>query len=110
MDVYTWGSNKYKQISQKQQLHIYAPTQQTVFSGQSVSQVATGDYHSLILTDYGDIYTLGRGREGQLGIGRKCLESDMQLVSALSHETIVDIACGSQASYAVTSNGQLYQW
>jgi alpha-tubulin suppressor-like RCC1 family protein len=61
MDVYAWGSNKYKQTSVKNELHVYAPTQQTVFSGQSVCQVAAGDNHTLILTDYGDIYSQGRG-------------------------------------------------
>jgi len=34
-----------------------------------VSQVAAGDYHSLILTDGGRLFAFGRNVNGQLGVG-----------------------------------------
>ena len=71
---------------------------------------ATGDCHSLILTDYGDVYSFGRGAEGQLGHTQRNDERSPRLVSALRHETVVAIACGSSTSYAVTSSGKVYQW
>lgn len=35
-----------------------------------VTQIACGEYHSLVLTDKFDIYSWGRGFEGQLGLSK----------------------------------------
>ena len=35
-----------------------------------VIQIACGEYHSLILTDMGDVYAWGRGFEGHLGLSK----------------------------------------
>ncbi len=42
MDIYVWGSNKFKQLSSKSELHFYQPTANLDFDGQSISQVSTG--------------------------------------------------------------------
>ncbi|CAM9445332.1 unnamed protein product, partial [Sphacelaria rigidula] len=31
--------------------------------------VACGEHHSLVVTQWGDVYSFGRGKEGQLGNG-----------------------------------------
>ena len=81
MDVLVWGSNKYGQLSAKKELHLYTPVVENEFEGKSICQVSTGeidcltrslhmyviidmtvgDYHSLLLTDYGEVYSRGRG-------------------------------------------------
>lgn len=108
--VYTWGQNKFNQISSKKELHLYSPTLNTEFESQNPFRVATGDSHTLVLTDYGDVFAFGRGKEGQLGLGDKVNEEKPKMLSGLSHETVVDVACGSLTSYAVTSTGKVYQW
>jgi len=35
-----------------------------------IIQIACGEHHSLVLTDKADVYTWGRGFEGQLGISK----------------------------------------
>jgi alpha-tubulin suppressor-like RCC1 family protein len=72
--------------------------------------VATGDNHTIVLTDFGDVLSFGRGREGQLGHGEKSDEAIPKIVNGLNHETVVDVACGSLTSYAITSSGRVYQW
>jgi alpha-tubulin suppressor-like RCC1 family protein len=110
MNLYVWGSNKSNQISSKKELHIYSPTLNLDFENLSSCQVATGDSHTLILTDYGDVYSMGRGKEGMLGLGTKTNETHPKLISALSNETIVSVQCGALTSYAVTSSGRVYHW
>ena len=77
----------------------------------------------MVLTDIGDVYSFGRGLEGQLGHGPnddnnhchynnngRIESSEAKLVSSLSDEMIVSIAAGSLTSYAVTLAGDVYHW
>ncbi len=128
MSVYVWGSNNNQQLIGQVGLHCYAPASvNDQFDGQTPVQVATGDGHTLVLCDSGDIYSFGRDREGQLGHDsvRNASKSkknsktnpspstnatQVKLVSGLEHETIIAIAAGSLTSYAITSAGEVYHW
>lgn len=79
-------------------------------------------FHTLALSDYGDVYAWGKGFEGQLGI-RKDLEccSAPQLIggfykyaegeiSYLKKITVKEIACGAYHSMAIDEDGGLYCW
>jgi alpha-tubulin suppressor-like RCC1 family protein len=59
--IYTWGSNRYKQTSTKDELHVYSPACYSELENLAPSVVAAGDSHTLVLTDYGEIYSFGRG-------------------------------------------------
>lgn len=37
--------------------------------GESFVAAAAGEHHTLVVTQYGDVLTFGRGKEGQLGHG-----------------------------------------
>ncbi len=79
-------------------------------------QVATGDGHTLILFESGDIYSFGRGKEGQLGreVGDSERKSGVHKMSkavvGLEHESIIGVAAGALTSYAVSASGEVYQW
>lgn len=110
MSLYVWGSNKYRQLNNQRELHCYAPVYIPSACGDNVPiAVAAGESHTLVLCESGDIYSFGRGRDGQLGHGElECTEA--KLVNGLNDETVVDITAGSLSSYAVTSTGNVYQW
>jgi RCC1 and BTB domain-containing protein len=112
MSIHVWGSNKYKQLLGQENLHCYAPAAgNEVLESNILIKIAAGDGHSLVLCESGDVYSFGRGNEGQLGHSKESkLESVVKLVSGLEHETIVDISAGSLTSYAITSTGKVYQW
>ena len=59
--LYGWGSNKYKQISPTQVQYVYSPTCHPQFEHLSPAKIASGDNHTLVLSDYGDLYSFGRG-------------------------------------------------
>lgn len=73
--------------------------------------VAAGRWHSAALSDVGDMYTWGRGFEGQLGL------SDTEQLSATPRYVtwfarrgrVTAIACGDLNTAAVTAEG-LYTW
>jgi alpha-tubulin suppressor-like RCC1 family protein len=72
-------------------------------------QVAAGEYHSLVLTSSGQLYTFGDDHSGQLGNGDTTSRSTPEAIT-LPGATgpIVQIAAGWEFSLALTSTGQLY--
>ena len=76
-----------------------------------MTQIACGEYHSLILTDKADIYTWGRGFEGQLGLSRSIeIATTPQYIKFFYGKPIEYIACGSFYSLCITKDMQLYGW
>ena len=73
--------------------------------------MACGEYHTLALTDKHDLYTWGRGFEGQLGLSHKVqIASTPQYVKSLFDNEVMYIACGAYYSLAITSKKKLYGW
>ncbi|CBN75162.1 conserved unknown protein [Ectocarpus siliculosus] len=81
--------------------------------GESFVAAAAGEHHTLVVTQYGDVLTFGRGKEGQLGHGeasRLDMADSPRKVESLSNVTATGVACGAFHSLAVTSSGALYEW
>ncbi|MFT7807611.1 putative E3 ubiquitin-protein ligase HERC6 [Arapaima gigas] len=81
----------------------------------TVVGVACGQDHSLALCQSGGVVAWGRGSDGQLGIEnlpdyitkpRKVLIPILQSIPI----PIVQVACGSQHSLALTAAGDVYSW
>jgi alpha-tubulin suppressor-like RCC1 family protein len=126
--IYSWGSNKNRQSSSANVLHVYSPALYPDFDNLAPSHVAAGDSHTLVLTDYGDVYSFGRGMsdasqssntlnvfytpglQGELGHPEKENFVNPRRVEGLSHEICVDISCGSLTSFAITASGKVYNW
>jgi E3 ubiquitin-protein ligase HERC2 len=78
--------------------------------GKGVRQVACGDEFSMALTDNDDVYTWGKGDEGQLGHGGWSPERVPRLVQSLRGKSVAAIAAGSRHAACVTESGELYTW
>lgn len=51
----------------KESRHVTKPVQVRSLSGCKVRDVACGQYHMAVITETGDVFTWGYGKEGQLG-------------------------------------------
>ena len=79
-------------------------------AGICIKEIAAGGWHSLALSDTGDVYAWGWNNQGQLGI--TCLPPEipqafymLPYIVEFPQECMVDhIACGARHSAAVTSN------
>jgi len=74
--------------------------------------VACGDFHTLALTIHGSIFSCGRGRDAQLGLGD---QNDRLFFTCVPQELlyglhIVMVAAGGKHSMAVDTRGQAMQW
>lgn len=76
-----------------------------------VVKIACGESHSLILTDKGDIYSWGRGFEGQLGLSKGIeVASTPQYIKSFYEKPVSQIEAGAFFSLAITRDGQLFGW
>ncbi len=94
-------------------------------SEEGIIALAAGGYHNVILTGTalhacllgaeciaasGQVFTFGRGYDGQLGHGTLDSTDEPRLVSALQNERIVLIAAGYSHTLAYSESGALYAW
>jgi len=75
-----------------------------------VSQIAAGESHSAALTFDGTLFTWGRGRSGQLGLGDFQNASRPTLVKRLSGGCLTQVSCGGDHTIVVTATGEVYSW
>jgi len=68
-----------------------------------ITSIAAGTAHALIQTFEGDVYVLGSGQTGQLGLGRDTL-SVTTPTKVPVRDTIVSLSCGPQLSLALSQD------
>ena len=79
-------------------------------SERAVAQVACGKGHALALTAEGDVYSWGRGDEGQLGTGRTAPSFVPRYLSSLQGTPIACISSGAAHCAALSVYGRVYTW
>ena len=67
--VYTLGDGSLGQLGHGAAVSCAEPRLLSQLASKVVAQVVCGQSHSMALTDYGDVFSWGRGFEGQLGLG-----------------------------------------
>ena len=67
--VYTLGDGSLGQLGHGAAISCAEPRLLSQLASKVVAQVVCGQGHSMALTDYGDVFSWGRGFEGQLGLG-----------------------------------------
>lgn len=83
------------------------PTLSSEFSKYKWTSITSGQHHTIALTDEGEVYALGRKEYGRLGLGKECEDAtELQLIGDLKDKKIVNVACGSATSFAVTEGGK----
>ncbi|KAM9964598.1 hypothetical protein ACTFIW_004369 [Dictyostelium discoideum] len=116
--LYSWGVNRWGQLGHGDQLNRNQPTLLSNIgsgsggSGNSISfsMVACGSQHSMIVSNYGELYTFGCGTTGRLGHGDEQPKFKPTPVSSLVGKSIVSVAAGVMHSSCVDSNGKIYSW
>ncbi|CAH0545761.1 unnamed protein product [Brassicogethes aeneus] len=110
-DVYVFGLNNYYQLGLDIVGPQYVPVLSKEFSRHEWNLITCAQHHTICLTTGGKAYAIGRKEYGRLGLGEQCDEArELKEIEALSGEDLVDVACGSSVSFAVTKKGDLYAW
>ncbi|XP_050667406.1 probable E3 ubiquitin-protein ligase HERC4 isoform X2 [Leptidea sinapis] len=81
------------------------------FKGCSLSAIACGLQHSMAIDEWGQPFSWGSDSMGQLGSNLGAYAQDKpKIIKFLATRNVIQIACGSYHSIALTNNGELYAW
>lgn len=102
--VFSWGSNSIGQLGHDSDLQTYTtPRMVKTIATKTVIQIASGQFHSLALTNSGELFSWGANGYGQLGLGTTSEKVvTPTLVKSLAGIPIAFIACGGNHSFAVS--------
>ncbi|CAG9761411.1 unnamed protein product [Ceutorhynchus assimilis] len=110
-DIYVCGVNNFNQIGLDQVEPRYLPKKSQDFSQYKWQHITGGMHHTLGLTLDKKVYAIGRKEYGRLGLGENCEDATvLTKIKDLSGKGVVNVACGSTTSFAVTKEGELYGW
>ncbi|KAM4865640.1 inhibitor of Bruton tyrosine kinase isoform 1-T2 [Thomomys bottae] len=109
-DVYTWGDNTNFTLGHGSQNSKYHPELVDFFSrtGVPIKQVVLCKFHSVFLSQKGQVYTCGHGPGGRLGHGdeQTCLVP--RLVEGLSSQDCAQVAASKDHTVVLTEDGCVY--
>jgi E3 ubiquitin-protein ligase HERC4 len=110
--IYVWGSNNFNQCGLENDAgseYFDTPKLVKTLGTAQVVQVACGQFHTLALTNAGELYSFGANCHGQLGLG---FESEKvtkpTLIKSLQGIPIAQLACGANHSFILSKSGSIY--
>lgn len=82
--LYGWGWNKFGQVGVGDNVDRCSPVQVLFPHDQKVVQICCGWRHTLAITDRNNVFSWGRGTNGQLGLGDSIDRNSPKIIDALS--------------------------
>ncbi|GMH07974.1 hypothetical protein Nepgr_009814 [Nepenthes gracilis] len=108
--LWNWGANSNYELGRGDKVGGWQPRPVYALEGVRTIQIACGGYHSLALTEDGEVLSWGHGGHGQLGHSSIQNCKIPTRIEAIADDHVVSIACGGSSSAAVTGSGKLYMW
>ncbi|XP_062183572.1 PH, RCC1 and FYVE domains-containing protein 1-like [Phragmites australis] len=99
--VFTIGSSMHGQLGNPQADGKSICTVEGLLKTEFVRQISSGSSHVAVLTANGKVFTWGKGKEGQLGLGDYLNRSSPTLVEALEGRHVESIYCGYNYTAAI---------
>jgi len=108
--VYAWGSNSYGQLGNGTTTASNRPVEVTALSGQGVSALQAGAYHSLALSESGTVYAWGFNDNGQLGDGSQSGRLTPVAIDGLTGRGVIELSAGEVHTLALLADGSALIW
>ena len=108
-NAFSFGNNVRGELGTGDTARRLAPTR-VVGLPAPVRQVATGQYHTGIVTEAGDLFMCGKGECGQLGLGDEDDRTTPTRVvrAVFDGEAVLMVACGYAQTVVATEGGGVY--
>ncbi|XP_077116828.1 RCC1 domain-containing protein 1 isoform X1 [Ranitomeya variabilis] len=133
--VLTWGAGRHGQLGHGDVEDVSAPRLVEALHGVTMSEVAAGGWHTVAVSESGDLYCWGWNESGQLGLPSKTLQvervssedfppgcdmdEDSEFIGIQAFPALIDlpqeieaakVSCGSRHTAAATRSGELFTW
>lgn len=116
--LFCWGLNNYSQLGSFGGRDnagdiIYHPKPMSCSSGQGWKLVSGGQHHTMLLSEKGEVFALGRKEYGRLGLGTLTPadgEDQKTPAQVPGLSACMDISCGEATSHAIDEQGRLFSW
>ena len=105
--VWSWGQNNDGELGLGNTTEYDEPQQITDIT-EKITDVKTGYYHSIALTEKGEVYTWGYNGNGQLGNGTR--EDSLVPVKVTRLKNVTKVNAYKYMTIALTQNGEVYAW
>ena len=103
--VYTWGAGLYGRLGHGDDTDCTMPRLVEDLERKGIRCLAMGLYHSIAVADNGDMYTWGRGSEGQLGHEDKTkVELKPRALDSLEGQNVRAVSAGDYHSCALNGD------
>ena len=103
--AWSWGNKEYGQLGQGDDVHYSSPTQ---LPGTNwTNKIQAGPRHFGVIKTDGTLWMWGSGYSGELGQGNRSRASSPKQVPGTNWS---HIGMGANATYALKSNGESWQW
>ena len=114
-DLYSFGLSGRGQLGHGDIVTQTEPTLVKALAGIKTLSIACGNWHSLVLSEFSDVYSFGWNEHGQLGhspdLPVVAIPTLIELPSEDEEDTnFISIACGERHSAAVSETGGVYTW
>uniref|UniRef100_A0A3Q3VJX2 BTB domain-containing protein n=1 Tax=Mola mola TaxID=94237 RepID=A0A3Q3VJX2_MOLML len=110
-EVFAWGYNNSGQVGSGSTANQPTPRRvSSCLQNKVVVNIACGQLCSMAVLDNGEIYGWGDNSTGQLGFGNNRNRCAPCRVAALQGVSVIQVACGSSHTLALTDEGSVYTW
>ncbi|XP_010858470.1 PREDICTED: probable E3 ubiquitin-protein ligase HERC6 isoform X2 [Bison bison bison] len=110
--VFAWGAASEGQLGIGEfKETTFIPKKIKTLAGIKIIQVACGHYHSLALSEDGQVFSWGTNSHGQLGLGKEFpSQASPQRVRSLEGIPLAQVAAGGHHSFALSLSGTSFGW
>jgi alpha-tubulin suppressor-like RCC1 family protein len=110
-NVYSFGDNSKKQLGRVTAPSDHDGARRFVSNIGHVIAISAGNYHSLGLDGYGNVYSFGDNYYGQLGHGNTTNRLEPQRIAGIiENKKIIAISAGNWHSLGLDNAGNVYSW
>ena len=106
--VFSWGRGDDGRLGHGDQAYKYVPRPVLALRSKEIVKITCGSYHTAAVTKSGKLYTWGGGMYGKLGVGNENGSSVPVLVDKLRDQFVINVACGSRHTVALTKSSEVY--
>lgn len=107
-DVYAWGWNNVNRFGLSGQAGATIKVPTKIPGLPPIKDISPGRWFVLFLDYEGNVWSLGQGTYGSLGLGTTASRSTPIKITAISN--VAKIFAGDYDSYAILESGELYAW